>query len=596
MLRPPAWLVGLRDKAPVNPMLTLIGAAVLVAPLVAVTPHTSRGGVTNHWVEEGVPCEMAAAALLVAALWRVCNTYDLRDAWAFARRGPMPLWILLFAWATLTCVLSAYKGFAIQGLVQLASVLLVPALVAYQVRHGRQMRTLLSVFCAAAILAAFQGILVLLQAEPGTGVAPASVHGLFGVVQVLPLLFVFSLASHGHWLRVLARIAAFLGVVALLVAHASVCWPGVLASGAALCLLLPHHGLMKGFLQGEQWENPHPFRALEQNWIDNRPVRRTADLSRPSERRRRSPRSGRDSSRHSSSQYAGREDASEEPAPAGDKRTRLLYSLLHTLTVLGAFVLFLFLTHTLNRAVLGVHHSVEAAGLFQHRMQQDWAEAVLALDSRRHSSLHGGLGGLHYLSGVLLSSLGHYWRGPARMIAARPISGWGIGCYALYQMPFTHIGRPAMIVNGYGPWQQEQARNLYVRLSAELGLPGLALWVGALVLVFRGGLRRLRLPHTDPLRVRVLVGGLAVLCGQAVDVFADPAWMFGRASLFACLVLGMTLAASGITEDLPTATAPTRPEGGHWLMTTQRGRYLRFVAVCFLGTVVLALLVEAIIG
>ena len=586
---------GLWARLKGSPILALIGAMTLITPLIAVTPHRDDRGILNHWVEEGVPFEIATALVLAAVLWRFCNTYDLRDAWAFARRGPVRFWLLLIAWAALTCALSPFKGFAVQGLVQLALAALIPSVVAYQVRRGAQLRAVLSVFYLAVILAALQGIVVLLQAEPGTGISATEAHGLFGVVLVLPLMLTLSTTTHGHWQRVLARIAMFLGAVALLVAHTWVCWPGVLISFLVLGLLLRRYGLMKTLVQGPELENPRPFRSLEQNWVDNRPAvqqrSQSADSARTRQRRSHRP-------HHQEGRHASNSGQGFTPRPlvraSGKKWGRLAYSGLHTITLLAAFVLFLYLSHTLPRAIQGVTRTSEAVTLWQGRLRQDFAAAMLSLNSQPHGSFHGITGSVAGWCRGAIITLQQYWRGPMQMIGHRPVVGWGIGCYSLFQQPFTHVGRAAVIVNGFGPLPEEQAHNLYIKMAAELGMPGLLLWVGMLGAAFAIGLRALRRPHTDSFRLRVIIGGLAVLAGQCVDAFADPSWQLGRVSVFGGLALGLMLAASGITEGLPTATVPTQPENGSWLMTTHRGRYLRFVFVCFVCAFLLALLVEAI--
>ena len=164
------------------------------------------------------------------------------------------------------------------------------------------------------------------------------------------------------------------------------------------------------------------------------------------------------------------------------------------------------------------------------------------------------------------------WRGALAMVRARPVTGWGIGSYPLAQEPFTHVGRGGAAVAALGPSLSEQAHDFYLQLAAELGLPGLLLWLGALAAACAAAKRALAQRRAGSLRQRVLIGALAAAAGQAVDALANPAWQFSEVMLFFWIVLGLGMAAAGLADGLPPGgapeawTAPARP----WALSLRR--------------------------
>ena len=136
------------------------------------------------------------------------------------------------------------------------------------------------------------------------------------------------------------------------------------------------------------------------------------------------------------------------------------------------------------------------------------------------------------------------WRGAHRMIVQKPLLGWGIGCYPRYQHAFTDLGHDARAVQHQGPSIVDEAHNSYLQIAAEMGLPGLLLWLALLASTFACGVKAVRYCAPGGRRQRALIGCLSALVGQAVDAGANPGWQFGEVSEFLWIVLGLTVAMS----------------------------------------------------
>jgi putative inorganic carbon (HCO3(-)) transporter len=141
------------------------------------------------------------------------------------------------------------------------------------------------------------------------------------------------------------------------------------------------------------------------------------------------------------------------------------------------------------------------------------------------------------------------WRGTVAMAAQRPVWGWGPGQYVLYQYPFTHIGSypghaPRTVredVRRYGASLDDMAYNEYLQMAAELGLPGLALYLLLLACFFSKSVRAL--PRLPPgLRRTTLVGCMASVAAQMVDAMANVGWRYSECSVFFWLILGLGMA------------------------------------------------------
>ena len=150
------------------------------------------------------------------------------------------------------------------------------------------------------------------------------------------------------------------------------------------------------------------------------------------------------------------------------------------------------------------------------------------------------------------------WQGAARLTAAHPWIGIGLGRYPGQQHAWTGAGR--ILSPSDRPSLSEEAHSFYWQTAAETGLIGLGLYAAALASFACAALRRLhqtrrsRWGRGDAL----LIASLSCVAGQAVDAFASPSWQFAEASLLFWALLGLGLAALGSQEPEPAA-APLSP-------------------------------------
>jgi len=153
------------------------------------------------------------------------------------------------------------------------------------------------------------------------------------------------------------------------------------------------------------------------------------------------------------------------------------------------------------------------------------------------------------------------WQGARRMISQKPALGWGIGCYPLYQHPFTNTGHDASYIRINSPIISDEAHDSYLQIAVELGLPGLLLWLGVLVSTFSLGVSALRRFTLGGQRQWTLIGCLSALTGQAVDAVANPGWQFGEVNFFLWMTLGMTVALALGLPDRAVESQDHRPGG-----------------------------------
>ena len=161
------------------------------------------------------------------------------------------------------------------------------------------------------------------------------------------------------------------------------------------------------------------------------------------------------------------------------------------------------------------------------------------------------------------------WRGTARLIAAHPVLGIGLGRYPGEQWRWTHTG--GLLAPAQRPSLSNEAHSFYLQTMAEMGLIGLGLYGAALAAFAAQGLRRLRTSRRRPFSEQetLLAATLSALAGQGMDALASPSWQFPEASFFFWAVLGLGLA-SLRREEKQTAPAsipyPIR-RAGQWALS-----------------------------
>lgn len=133
------------------------------------------------------------------------------------------------------------------------------------------------------------------------------------------------------------------------------------------------------------------------------------------------------------------------------------------------------------------------------------------------------------------------WQGTLRAVAGRPLLGLGLGNYVIRQQRFTGIGRSPADVARRGASMQEQAHSEYLQTAAELGLPGLLLYLLILLAFFAKSINALReLPSGT--RKLLLLGCIGAVAAQSVDALTNPAWRYSVCALYFWLVLGTGVA------------------------------------------------------
>ncbi len=136
------------------------------------------------------------------------------------------------------------------------------------------------------------------------------------------------------------------------------------------------------------------------------------------------------------------------------------------------------------------------------------------------------------------------WSKAVRMIGDRPLFGWGVGLFPLRQALYHHSAvHPVMErdIARDGANLSHNAHNTYLQMGAELGLPGLVLYLGILVGWFRHVLVRLHDPPESSSRY-LLAGCIAGVAGQMFTALGSPAWELAQCSVFFWLMLGLGMA------------------------------------------------------
>ncbi len=162
------------------------------------------------------------------------------------------------------------------------------------------------------------------------------------------------------------------------------------------------------------------------------------------------------------------------------------------------------------------------------------------------------------------------WHGTARLIEAHPMLGIGLGRYPGAEWRWTHTG--GFLLPTEHPSLTNEAHSFYGQTAAEIGLPGLGLYLTALAVFATQALRRLvpsRRRHPFRGNNALLIAAISALAGQSVDALASPSWQFPEASLLLWAVLGLGLAALR-RETAPAAEAfvpaPLR-RAGRWALS-----------------------------
>lgn len=153
------------------------------------------------------------------------------------------------------------------------------------------------------------------------------------------------------------------------------------------------------------------------------------------------------------------------------------------------------------------------------------------------------------------------WEKAGRMIRDQPLTGHGIGLFPLQQALYYHpaaLSRTQSQIAATGAGLSESAHNLYLQLAAEVGLPGLALYLALLTAFSVTSIRALGAERSQ-FRRWVGAGALAAVTAQAVSALGSPAWEFPECSLFLWLTFGLGMSAARLDRGLPSTQFKSTP-------------------------------------
>ncbi len=161
------------------------------------------------------------------------------------------------------------------------------------------------------------------------------------------------------------------------------------------------------------------------------------------------------------------------------------------------------------------------------------------------------------------------WRGTARLVEAHPALGVGLGRFPGAEWAWTHTG--GMLTPTESPSLSNEAHSFYGQTAAEIGLPGLCLYLAALAAFAVPALRRLRekRPQARSGQSALLLAALSALAGQSIDAFASPSWQFPEASFLFWAVLGLGLASlkRGAANAAPDPLPFPLRRAGQWALS-----------------------------
>jgi O-antigen ligase len=157
--------------------------------------------------------------------------------------------------------------------------------------------------------------------------------------------------------------------------------------------------------------------------------------------------------------------------------------------------------------------------------------SVLALMAMSGSSLAGRLNDMASTGSTDTTRM-LLWANAARMIAAEPFTGWGLGTYQIVYPVFSKTTLPLVM---------DKAHNDYLELAAGWGIPAAMLWWGALVwlvwICLRGVIERRRNRLLPALAV-----GTSILVG--IHSLFDFSLQMPAVALTYAAILGLGLAQS----------------------------------------------------
>ena len=218
-----------------NRLIALVLAMIVAVPLLAAPADYSLVGVA------ALTLESFAVLLLTVLLWR--SRWDLRreNLLAFARTSANVPVLLLLAWVALSCLLSPYKVFSVQALLQAGAGALLYFAVAYQFRQSKHLSLLADVLLFLCLAVALGGLAQYQFASDAEGRAQA----VFGdsqalasfIALLLPVVAGLAFLDTRPKRQTIAQLTFVLMVGSLLLTQNRSAWLGSLAALSVLGVL-----------------------------------------------------------------------------------------------------------------------------------------------------------------------------------------------------------------------------------------------------------------------------------------------------------------------------------------------------------------------
>jgi len=129
------------------------------------------------------------------------------------------------------------------------------------------------------------------------------------------------------------------------------------------------------------------------------------------------------------------------------------------------------------------------------------------------------------------------WAGAEKAIAQSPLTGKGLGSWPYLSYNYSGGGLNIASLKIH-PSLGNQAHNLYLQTAAEVGIPGLLIFLSIPITLLVLGVRRV-MQMDDGIRKTLLLGAMAGTVGVLVDAISSPSWQMGTVSVFMWLLLGI---------------------------------------------------------
>ncbi|MEJ5199087.1 MAG: O-antigen ligase family protein, partial [Anaerolineae bacterium] len=226
-------------------------------------------------------------------------------------------------------------------------------------------------------------------------------------------------------------------------------------------------------------------------------------------------------------------------AAFGATRWRRLYHA----AALAPLLLCLYLTYSRGAWLLGLPAALIFIGAMRGRRGRILTAGALAaallalvpvLRTPRMASLLTLASGTNFLRLVL-------WEGTARMIAAHPIFGVGLGNFV------TQYPRYMLPEGGYEPVVYHP-HNLLLDTWTSMGLPGVAALAVLLIAFFRAGLRAYRRLHTKRDLQALVLGLLASMVGLLAHGLVDTGFRLTDLAFVFMATLGIVASVEAATQ------------------------------------------------